>query len=93
MKLLAFAIRDKQVDAFMPVFFVRAKGEAMRHFIDVCADGKSPMSKHPGDYDLYELFEFDDVTGSVHPGGSGDAELIRILTGLEAVSIASAGSK
>lgn len=89
MKLLAYAIRDKQVDAFLPVFFVRAKGEAMRHFIDAVADPKSRFGSHPGDYDLYQLFEFDDVSGMV-VAPTGVDEFQRVMTGLDAASVSAA---
>lgn len=78
MKLFAYAIRDKKVEAFMPVFYVRAKGEAIRHFMDACSDKNSPFSKHPGDYELFELASYDDVSG-VH-----ESRVDRVLSGLEA---------
>lgn len=81
MKLLACAILDKQVMAFMPVFFVRAKGEAIRHFMDACADKNAPFAKHPGDYELFVLADYDDVSGQF----SQDASVpMRILSGVEA---------
>lgn len=86
MKLLAYSVFDKKVEAFTPVFFVRAKGEAIRHFITLCGDGKSLFWKYPGDYDLYELAMFDDqnglfVTSAVSP--------VVIMTGLDAKAAAS----
>ncbi len=81
MKLFACAIRDKQVEAFLPVFFVRAKGEALRHFMDLMEDKNARFAKHSGDYDLYLLFEFDDTTGIVV---RDDSLPFRILSGLDA---------
>ena len=81
MKLFGYAILDKQVGAFMPVFFVRAKGEAMRHFMDAVGDQNGRFAKHPGDYDLYELCVFDDVSGSF---SGDDGHPVRVLTGLDA---------
>ena len=63
MKLLACSVFDKKVEAFMPVFFVRAKGEAIRHFITLCSDGKSLFWKYPHDYELFLLAEFEDRSG------------------------------
>lgn len=67
MKLYACAIWDIKTAAYLPVFFVRAPGEAMRHFMDAVGDGKSPMSRHPEDYELYQLATFDDVDGTFTP--------------------------
>lgn len=86
MKLLAYAIRDKQVDAFMPVFFVRAKGEAMRHFIDACLDKNGRFFAHPADYDLYELSEYDDVTGEFLTNS-----VTRVMSGLDAAAMVKSG--
>lgn len=80
MKLYAFAIRDKKVEAFMPVFFVRARGEAVRHFMDACNDKSTPFNKHPGDYELFELAQFDDVSGEF------ESSVHSVLSGLEAAS-------
>lgn len=92
MRLLACAIYDKQVSAFLPVFFVRAKGEAMRHFIDLMGDASARFSKHSGDYDLFHLFDFDDVSGRiVIPDGIGDLGPVPLLSGLDARATASAG--
>lgn len=83
MKLLMVAIRDKQVDAFMPPLFVRAKGEAVRIFMDEVSRDGSPMAKHPGDYDLFVLAEYDDGTGKVV---SDDSMPFRVMSGLEVKS-------
>jgi len=83
MKLLACAIRDKQVDGFMPVFFTRAKGEAMRHFMDACRDPKAPFASHPGDYDLFVLAEYDDQSGRFV---ADDSMPFRVMSGLDAVA-------
>ena len=82
MMLVACAIRDKQVEAFLPTFFVRAKGEAMRHFIDLFGDNDR-FGKHPGDYDLYELYVYDDLNGKVL---QHEDRPMKILSGLDAVA-------
>lgn len=83
MKVLGFAIRDAKLEAFLPVFFVRAKGEAMRHFIDAVADPKSPFHKHEGDYALYHVMEFDDVSGRVSHAGD---DPVHVMSGLDALA-------
>lgn len=65
MKLHAFSIFDKGAASYLPVFFVRARGEAIRHFQDAVNDGKSPMFNHPQDFELYSMFTFEDGDGLV----------------------------
>lgn len=67
MKLKILAIHDSKSEMFGRPFFVRAYGEGERMFIDVVNDGKSDYSKHPGDFTLFEVGEFDDVSGTVIP--------------------------
>lgn len=86
MKLLAFSVYDKKVEAFTPVFFVRAKGEAIRHFMTLCSDGKSLFWKYPLDYDLVLLSEFDDQDGCF---SSEDNWPLVVMTGLDAKAAAS----
>nr|AVQ10255.1 DNA binding protein VP5 [Gokushovirinae environmental samples] len=47
--------------AFMQPFFARSKDEARRSFSDAVADPKMEFGKHPGDYGLYCLGEWDDA--------------------------------
>lgn len=61
-----FAIRDRQLDAFMTPFFAPSRGAAVRSFIDEVKRDGSPMSQHPEDYSLHLIGTFDDVTSSIH---------------------------
>lgn len=63
MKLIACAVFDSKVGAYSPPFFVKTKGEAIRSFTDACRDDKVPFAKHPADYRLFFLGEFDDNSG------------------------------
>lgn len=67
MKLKMMAIHDVKSQLFSQPLFFRAYGEAERAFRDVVNDGKSDYSRHPEDYTLFELAEYDDATGSVAP--------------------------
>lgn len=64
MKLLAFSVFDRAVEAFLPPFFVRHRGEALRSFIDACNDRSHQFSKHVLDYTLMFVGEFDDTRGA-----------------------------
>ncbi len=58
-----FSIFDAKVSAYMQPFFSRTAGEATRAFADLVGEAQHPVAKHPGDYTLFELGEFDDQTG------------------------------
>jgi len=60
-----FSVYDSKINAFTKPFFCRTKGEAMRGFIDEVNRTDSMLNKHPGDYTLMELGEWDDVKGDV----------------------------
>lgn len=80
MKLLMFSIHDKAIAAYSSPFYARAKGEAIRSFIDAVNDPKTPYHANPTDYSLFFMGEFDD--GSGHILGSGPEN---ILTANEAL--------
>lgn len=65
------AVFDSAVQTFGQPFFVPAVGAATRSFSDEvnrkAAD--NALAAHPEDYTLYELGEFDDVTGEFHSEG------------------------
>lgn len=63
MKLQVCAIKDRALNAFMQPFFAQTTGAAIRAFQDGVNDGTTPMNKHPDDYDLWWLAEWDDQTG------------------------------
>lgn len=64
--LVICAIRDRAVDAFMPPVAAVHIGQVVREFKDA-VNGDGPFSKHPDDYDLYKVGEFDSSTGSIKP--------------------------
>lgn len=63
MKLKVFGIRDSKAMAFLQPYFSPSVGGAVRAFADEVNDGKGMITKHPDDFILYELGEFDDNTG------------------------------
>ncbi|AZL82966.1 nonstructural protein [Apis mellifera associated microvirus 18] len=66
-KLKVFTVYDSKVEAYAQPFFCRTIGEALRSWEGACNDGQSMMSKHPGDFTLFEVAEFDEKTGTFHP--------------------------
>jgi len=61
------AIKDRQLDAFMRPFFMASIGAAVRGFQDEINRDDSEMKKHPDDYDLYWLGDWEDHTGKFIP--------------------------
>lgn len=57
------AIKDTAVQAFMRPVFVPHAGGAIREFADAVNNAEHDFSKHPEDYELYELGEFLDDSG------------------------------
>lgn len=64
MKMQLIAVRDLAAQAFMQPSFVHATGVAVREFGDVVNNPEQPISRHPDDYEMYFLGEFDDSDGS-----------------------------
>jgi len=81
MKMLVCSVRDGAVMAFLPPFFTRSKGEAVRSFMEACNNREHQFNKHAHDYVLYHLGEFDD-----HSGMFVSIEPFRLLSGLECLA-------
>lgn len=63
MKLKAFALLDMKVGAFGTPFFMAHLGQAIRAVTDLCQDLNTTPGRHPGDFALCEIGEYDDNTG------------------------------
>lgn len=74
--MLMFGIRDAKADCFIgnPIF-VRARGQAVRAFADQVNESSTDWGKYPADFSLFELGEFDEVTGKVMPRAEGILDL------------------
>lgn len=62
-----FAVKDSKAAAFALPFFLPRMEVALRSFRDAIKDPKHDMSRHPEDYSLWCLGEFDDNTGEMKP--------------------------
>lgn len=67
MKLKVCAARDVKASAFLQPFVTNSLGTGMRLFGDSCADVKSVFNKHPEDFMLFEIGDYDDETGLLSP--------------------------
>lgn len=79
MILKMFAVYDSKAEAYFQPFFMATNGQALRAFKDLANDPKSNICRHPGDYTLFVLGEYDDETGNVLNLGAK----INLGTGLE----------
>lgn len=80
MKMFVIAVRDGAVQSFMQPSFCNHTGAAVRAFIDHCRDPQTDFHKHPEDYELYQVGEFDDQTGKFT-----DADPIRLSRAVDHV--------
>lgn len=60
-----FTVYDSKALFYGVPFFMPTVGGAVRAFSDVCSDPQSMIYKHPGDFSLYEIGEFDDQSGQL----------------------------
>lgn len=63
MKLKIYSVYDAKLEAYMQPFFMQTRGQALRAFTDTCNDTNTQFSKHPEDFTLFELGEYDDESG------------------------------
>lgn len=81
MKQNIYAVYDHKAAAFLPPFFMPTNGMAIRAFSDCVNDDNHQWNKHPGDYALFRIGEFDDVNGQVE--GTGPEPVITALEAKE----------
>lgn len=61
-----FCIKDRAIDSYGDPFAQPSAQHAVRWFRDLVNDQTTPFAKHPDDYDLYTIAEYDDLKGHVH---------------------------
>jgi len=63
MKHNIFSIYDDKACFYAPPFFSVQIGSALRDFADLARDPKTRVNRHPSDFSLYHLGEYDDFNG------------------------------
>lgn len=66
MELNAYSILDEKSGTYDRPIFATTHAVAMRAFGDACKDPNHPMAKHPEDYRLYHLGDFNQITGEMN---------------------------
>lgn len=67
MKLRVFSLYDAKAKVFQTPFYMPTLGMALRAFDDLVNDESTLVNKHPGDFQLYEIAEYDDDNGKHKP--------------------------
>lgn len=67
MKWQVFTVFDSAAGHYMPLFSMRAKGEAVRAFMDMVKDPNHRFGQSPKDYTLFHVGEWDDSTCAFAP--------------------------
>ena len=62
-----YTVYDSKSESFTPPMANRTRGEAIRGFTDEVNNPNSMLNKHPEDYTLFELAEWDNSTGQIIP--------------------------
>ncbi|QCQ84904.1 nonstructural protein [Blackfly microvirus SF02] len=67
MKLRGYSVYDRKALQYHPPFFASTDGAAVRSFSDLANDPETQVGRHPGDYTLYFVGEYDDQKGHMIP--------------------------
>lgn len=67
MLLNAYSIHDDKALTYSPPFYAAAHGQAVRNVMDAATDPNSSLGRHPNDYRLYCIGQFDDQSGTLMP--------------------------
>lgn len=58
-----FSVYDEASGAYLPPFHLNTVGQAVRAITDCVNDQNHEFGRHPSDYTLFQLGEYDDTTG------------------------------
>jgi hypothetical protein len=67
MRFRLFSVFDVKAKAYLSPFACGEQGQAERLFADAINDREHMFGKHPEDYSLFEIADFDDSSGVVTP--------------------------
>ncbi|AZL82700.1 nonstructural protein [Apis mellifera associated microvirus 2] len=73
------AVKDTRVSSFMIPQATTHIAGTLRAWTDSVRDPQTDFAKHPEDYELWHLCDFDDETGLFHPLPNGPERIARAL--------------
>lgn len=62
MQVKVFSLYDSKAKNFGPPFYMQTRGMAVRALSDLVQDNNSMVARHPEDFVLYQVGEYDDAT-------------------------------
>lgn len=72
-----YAVQDAVAGVFHPPFCAHTPGTAERFVSDMVSSPDHPYNKHPGDYYLWRIGQYDDAQGLI--GADGPPERLLCL--------------
>jgi len=60
-----FSLYDSKAECFGPPFFIETTGQAVRALMDYVNNPETMVSRHPEDFVMYEIGEYDNQKGEV----------------------------
>lgn len=70
MRLVMFSFLDGKTGFYSTPFFMAHVGQAVRAAIDLAEDTSTTIARHPADFSLVQLGEWDDQSGQYQPLGN-----------------------
>lgn len=64
---ILYAILDNKAEFYRGPYCARSRAEALRDFQRVANETETQIGRHPEDFTLYVIGEFNDITGEVIP--------------------------
>lgn len=62
-----YSVYDSKTESYSSPLTCKSHGEALRQFADVANDNNSNISRHPGDFSLFYIGDYDELRGTVCP--------------------------
>lgn len=60
-----FTVHDSKASAYLPPFYMRNSGEAIRAFETTAKDPSTQFNKYPKDFTLFEIGSWDEENGQI----------------------------
>ncbi len=60
-----FAIYDNKAEYYLNPLTFNTTGESLRNFSDAVNDTQTMLHRHPGDFNLFEIGTYDNLTGQI----------------------------
>jgi len=81
MLLNAYTLYDQKALTYSPPFYCSAHGQAVRMVMDLAGDTNTMVGRHPADFSLHCVGQWNDATGDLLPASNREfiADAISLL--------------